>query len=364
VLKYDSERPNVTVAFSPDDSKFLVSSIDNHVSQYNLAGQRPNPTLLEIPQTGSSFNYTRSYYSASGESIISGSSNDDHLHFCDASSGRLYHSPRMHYAKRHPSLFIQSLRGHPRLEHIQGVLVCYRQAIKPYELVLLDWSRNHKDEAVEPPLPADPRLLIELGEDLRKGCIGRGDVLLLGSNRSQNEDTSKLSFVPSASLQPLLRSLSPHPPGMHQIRCDSLLLQARWPWFREALCDFREDENTGGGCENNDSTTRGSQGRAALDLDVPAKDSDQTVVVELQGMELDDLKIMVNFLCTGDLLLPPVWPNAGIKAVHRTAARVGLTKLCQLIECWLQETRCDPHKGAGVAQTCSVAECRDIAECR
>ena len=78
--------------------------------------------------------YTRAYYlGAAGSTIVSGNSSCDGLYVSDAQNGVLLASHRLFHGRRHPSLYVQSLRGHPTRKNMAAVLVCYRRP-EPYEV--------------------------------------------------------------------------------------------------------------------------------------------------------------------------------------------------------------------------------------
>ncbi|OMO63300.1 hypothetical protein COLO4_32560 [Corchorus olitorius] len=82
-----SSKGNVMVCFSPDDQYLLVSAVDNEVRQL-LAADGTIHQNFEIPSTGSSQNYTRSYYMNGKDYIISGSCDEHVVRVCCAQTGR------------------------------------------------------------------------------------------------------------------------------------------------------------------------------------------------------------------------------------------------------------------------------------
>ncbi|KAH9618025.1 hypothetical protein KSS87_016250 [Heliosperma pusillum] len=86
-FKASSSQGNVMVCFSPDDLYLLVSAVDNEVKQLSAVDGR---VLLnfEITATGSSQNYTRSYYMNGRDYIISGSCDENVVRICCAQTGR------------------------------------------------------------------------------------------------------------------------------------------------------------------------------------------------------------------------------------------------------------------------------------
>eukprot|EP00466_Bigelowiella_natans_P020454 jgi/Bigna1/73413/fgenesh1_pg.24_\ len=443
LFEHTAQRPIVTVSFSPDDSTFLLSAVDNDVCQlpftmvrhYNhnkasSTGRRRAPTprrplKFAIQETGSSHNYTRSYYTASGNSIISGSSNDDHLYLCDAATGRLSYAPRIYPRKRHPSLFIQSLRGHPTLEHIHAVLVCYRQMSDPYEIVLLDWSRDHDGELLTPPRCPVARHTFDLGDDILRGALTSDSALsiqpppLSPQNRIADlvQRPSPPSEFPHSSSPSSSKCHSPHhrtassiaklvpelsakreapPPSRSSssayprsyVLCSAEILRARWPWFSQQASRINDgDEKAKGGEEEPDAkaekqsvgnphslssspvasrpgpkkravgaadTSSSSMNRIrSLDDDEePEEDlpdqangrdgcSNAIISVVVPGIDLTGVRVILGYLCSGDLFVPGVWAHSPSPIVQLClcAKRVGLGGLSRLVECWLLETR-------------------------
>lgn len=83
-----SRSGNVMVCFSPNDTYFLSSAVDNEVRQYHV---RDGSLHLEydIPKHNITTNYTRSYYCNEGECIISGASNSDLLYVASSVDGSI-----------------------------------------------------------------------------------------------------------------------------------------------------------------------------------------------------------------------------------------------------------------------------------
>ena len=83
-----SRSGNVMVCFSPNDTYFLSSAVDNEVRQYHV---RDGSLHLEydIPKHNIATNYTRSYYANEGECIISGASNSDLLYVASSVDGSI-----------------------------------------------------------------------------------------------------------------------------------------------------------------------------------------------------------------------------------------------------------------------------------
>ncbi|KAG5528533.1 hypothetical protein RHGRI_029273 [Rhododendron griersonianum] len=112
-----SSRGNVMACFSPDDHHVLVSAVDNEVKQL-MAVDGSLHTKFEIPPTGSSHNYTRSYYLNGRDYIISGSSDESVVRICCAQTGRRLRDVYLEDRSSRTSMFVQSLRGDP-FRHFQ-----------------------------------------------------------------------------------------------------------------------------------------------------------------------------------------------------------------------------------------------------
>lgn len=104
----------MTACFSPDDERVLVSAIDNEVRQYSGSDGR----LLhkfDIPQTGRSMNFTRSYYMNERDYIVSGSCSESVVRVYNARNGKCVTEVDVDERIVAPEnrLCVQSLRGNP-----------------------------------------------------------------------------------------------------------------------------------------------------------------------------------------------------------------------------------------------------------
>ncbi|GKU98879.1 hypothetical protein SLEP1_g11814 [Rubroshorea leprosula] len=142
-----STRGNVMVCFSPDDLYLLVSSIDNEVKQLLAVDGRLH-TSFDIASTGSSQNYTRSYYMNGRDYIISGSCDEHLVRICCAQTGRRLRDVYMEDRELGNSLFVQSLRGDPfRYFHFSVLAASMRPTAKQQIIkVNLLASSHHADE--------------------------------------------------------------------------------------------------------------------------------------------------------------------------------------------------------------------------
>ena len=80
-------RGNVMVCFSRDDHYILSSTIDNEVKQHLAVDGRLH-MKFDIAATGSTQNYTWSYYMNGRDYIISGSCEENVVRICCAQTGR------------------------------------------------------------------------------------------------------------------------------------------------------------------------------------------------------------------------------------------------------------------------------------
>ncbi|KAL3526848.1 hypothetical protein ACH5RR_011504 [Cinchona calisaya] len=121
-----SSRGNVMVCFSPDDLYLLVSAVDNEVRQLSAVDGRLY-TRFEISSTGSSHNFTRSYYMNRRDYIISGSSDESVIRICCAQTGRRLRDIHLEDRRLGCSMYVQSLRGDPfRHFHMAVLAACVR----------------------------------------------------------------------------------------------------------------------------------------------------------------------------------------------------------------------------------------------
>ncbi|XP_038997664.1 uncharacterized protein LOC120122605 isoform X2 [Hibiscus syriacus] len=107
-----SSRENVMVCFSPDDLYLLVSAIDNEVKQLLAVDGRLHMNF-NIASTGSSHNYTRSYFMNGRDYIISGSCDEHVVRICCSQTGRRLRDVYIEGMDSGNSVFVQSLRADP-----------------------------------------------------------------------------------------------------------------------------------------------------------------------------------------------------------------------------------------------------------
>ncbi|KAE8672812.1 hypothetical protein F3Y22_tig00111834pilonHSYRG00174 [Hibiscus syriacus] len=129
-----SSKGNVMVCFSPDDHCLLVSAVDNEVTQLLAADGRLHLDF-NIPTTGSSLNYTRSYYLNGKDYIISGSCDEHVVRVCCAQTGRRLRDISLEGKAPGSSMFVQSLRGDPFRAFNMSILAAYTRPSSKSEIV-------------------------------------------------------------------------------------------------------------------------------------------------------------------------------------------------------------------------------------
>uniref|UniRef100_A0A6N2LYW4 U2A'/phosphoprotein 32 family A C-terminal domain-containing protein n=1 Tax=Salix viminalis TaxID=40686 RepID=A0A6N2LYW4_SALVM len=141
-----SSRGNVMVCFSPDDHYLLASAFDNEVRQLLAVDGRLHLSF-DIAPTGSSQNYTRSYYMNGRDYIISGSCDEHVVRVCCAQTGRRLRDISLEGKGLGNSMYVQSLRGDPFRDFNMSILAAYTRPNSKYEIVkvnLLESCGNGK----------------------------------------------------------------------------------------------------------------------------------------------------------------------------------------------------------------------------
>ncbi|KAI8554598.1 hypothetical protein RHMOL_Rhmol05G0109900 [Rhododendron molle] len=129
-----SSRGNVMVCFSPDDHYLLVSAVDNEVKQLLAADGRLHLNFNMV-STGSSQNYTRSYYMNGRDYVISGSCDENVVRICCAQTGRRLRDLSLEGKGADASMFVQSLRGDPFRDFNMSILAAYIRPSSNSEIV-------------------------------------------------------------------------------------------------------------------------------------------------------------------------------------------------------------------------------------
>ncbi|KAK2664932.1 hypothetical protein Ddye_003506 [Dipteronia dyeriana] len=129
-----SSKGNVMVCFSPDDHYLLVSAVDNEVKQLLAVDGRVHLNFGIAP-TGSSQNYTRSYYLNGRDYIVSGSCDEHVVRVCCAQTGRRLRDISLEGKSSGTSMFVQSLRGDPFRDFNMSILAAYTRPSSKSEIV-------------------------------------------------------------------------------------------------------------------------------------------------------------------------------------------------------------------------------------
>ncbi|KAJ4716189.1 DNA damage-binding protein 2 [Melia azedarach] len=129
-----SSKGNVMVCFSPDDHYLLVSAVDNEVRQLLAVDGRVHLNF-EIAATGSTQNYTRSYYLNGRDYIVSGSCDEHVVRICCAQTGRRLRDISLEGKGSGASMFVQSLRGDPFRDFNMSILAAYTRPSSKSEIV-------------------------------------------------------------------------------------------------------------------------------------------------------------------------------------------------------------------------------------
>lgn len=142
-----STRGNVMVCFSPDDHYLLASAVDNEVRQLLAVDGRLHLSF-EIAPTGSTQNYTRSYYMNGRDYIISGSCDEHVVRVCCAQTGRRLRDISLEGKGSVTSMYVQSLRGDPFQEFNMSILAAYTRPSTRTEIVKVNMLSS-SDSAME-----------------------------------------------------------------------------------------------------------------------------------------------------------------------------------------------------------------------
>ncbi|KAK9053424.1 hypothetical protein SSX86_030058 [Deinandra increscens subsp. villosa] len=156
-----SGRGNVMVCFSPDDHYLLASAVDNEVKQLLAVDGRLHLDF-GIPPTGSSQNYTRSYYMNGRDYILSGSCDEHVVRICSAQTGKRLRDISLEGKSSGSSMFVQSLRGDPFRDFNLSVLAAYLSPSSSPEIVKVNMLTS-KDADKESLSEEHPPYAISLG---------------------------------------------------------------------------------------------------------------------------------------------------------------------------------------------------------
>lgn len=118
----------ISINLSPDDSYVLSSGI-NEVNQFFISDGQLHSSL-NLDHEYSDYNFTRSYYSASGKYIYTGCCEDSCLKIFSSSSTELISSIDLYPNKYEDSLYIQTLRPNPTKDSEIAILASYLNSTK------------------------------------------------------------------------------------------------------------------------------------------------------------------------------------------------------------------------------------------
>ncbi|KAH7295969.1 hypothetical protein KP509_26G001600 [Ceratopteris richardii] len=132
---------NVMVCFSRDDHYLLSSAVDNEVRQHLAVDGRLH-MKYDIPPSGSTQNYTRSYYMNGRDYIISGSCEENVVRIYCARTGRHLRDLALEGRGSKASIYVQSLRGDPFRDFHFGVLAAYFHPHPKSEILKINLLSN------------------------------------------------------------------------------------------------------------------------------------------------------------------------------------------------------------------------------
>ncbi len=190
-----SDSGHVMLCFSPDDVFLLTSAIDNEVTQY-LAVDGQKHLKLNIPSTEKYDNFTRAYYTADSQHILSGSSDQPEIRVHSTQTGDLVSCIEMYPGRQHNSIFIQSLRGDPHCCSRLSVLVNYKELCYPLEIIHVDLGKH--DESIVDKEPLGVRT--DLGGLNTQDCLAIAAIPLSGSVEEEDKGGYYLHSLPSRQL--------------------------------------------------------------------------------------------------------------------------------------------------------------------
>ena len=137
----------VMISFSPDDSFVLASGLDNEIQQFRTLDGRSH-TTFQIPKTGLDGNFTRAYYSSSGEYIVTGACEESNVSILSSVTGEMVGRDQVYPNRKHHSLYIQSLRGSPYSDNSICVLANYRE-LGDRELIMVSIPSPDNDSDID-----------------------------------------------------------------------------------------------------------------------------------------------------------------------------------------------------------------------
>ncbi|KAL6514192.1 hypothetical protein OROHE_019179 [Orobanche hederae] len=151
-----------SVHVNSTDELFIVSGYSKNVALYDISSGRRLQVFADmhrehinvvkqllavdgrlhldfgIPSTGSSQNYTRSYYMSGRDYVISGSCDENVVRICCGNTGRRLRDVSLEGKGAGGSMFVQSLRGDPFRDFNMSVLAAYLSPSSNPEIVKLN----------------------------------------------------------------------------------------------------------------------------------------------------------------------------------------------------------------------------------
>ncbi len=97
----------VMINFSKDDTFLLASCVDNEINQYHFLDGRQHASC-SIPRTGSVNNYTRAYYTTSGNHIVTGSCEEKDVKILSTETGEVLSAVEIYDGRKDDSIYIQA----------------------------------------------------------------------------------------------------------------------------------------------------------------------------------------------------------------------------------------------------------------
>jgi WD40 repeat protein len=98
----------VMINFSKDDMFLLASCVDNEINQYHFLDGKKHMSF-KIPRIESVNNYTRSYYTTSGNHIVTGSCEEKNVKILSTETGEVLSSLEIYDGRKDDSIYVQVL---------------------------------------------------------------------------------------------------------------------------------------------------------------------------------------------------------------------------------------------------------------
>lgn len=98
----------VMINFSKDDLFLLASCTDNEINQFLFLDGKKH-TTFKIPRIGSKNNYTRGYYTSTGNHIVTGSCEEKCVRTLSVETGEILSSVEIYDGRKDDSIYVQVL---------------------------------------------------------------------------------------------------------------------------------------------------------------------------------------------------------------------------------------------------------------